>query len=88
MTGEINLRGKVTAIGGVKEKSIGALRAGIHDIILPEDNRKDLEEVPEDVMKQVHFHFVSEIREVLKIMLAKPPRKTAKKAVRKTAVRR
>ena len=88
MTGEINLRGKVTAIGGVKEKSIGALRAGIHEIILPEDNRKDLEDVPEDVMKQVHFHFVSEIREVLKIMLAKPPRKTAKKAVRKTAVRR
>ena len=88
MTGEINLRGKVTAIGGVKEKSIGALRAGIHEIILPEDNRKDLEDVPEDVMKQVHFHFVSEISEVLKIMLAKPPRKTAKKAVRKTAVRK
>ena len=88
MTGEINLRGKVTAIGGVKEKSIGALRAGIHEIILPEDNRKDLEEVPEDVMKQVRFHFVSEIREVLKIMLAKPPRKTAKKAVRKAPVRR
>lgn len=88
MTGEINLRGKVTAIGGVKEKSIGALRAGIHEIILPEDNRKDLEEVPEDVMKQVHFHFVSEIREVLKIMLAKPPRKTAEKAVRKAPVRR
>ena len=88
MTGEINLRGKVTAIGGVKEKSIGALRAGIHEIILPEDNRKDLEEVPEDVMKQVHFHFVSEIREVLKIMLAKPPCKTPEKAVRKTAVRR
>jgi ATP-dependent Lon protease len=46
MTGEINLRGKVTAIGGVKEKSIGALRAGIHNVILPEENRKDLEDIP------------------------------------------
>ncbi|MBO4632216.1 MAG: endopeptidase La, partial [Lentisphaeria bacterium] len=72
MTGEINLRGKVTAIGGVKEKSIGALRAGIRNIILPEENRKDLEEIPEDVARQVNFHFVSEIGQVLKIMLAKP----------------
>ena len=72
MTGEINLRGRVTAIGGVKEKSIGALRAGIRNIILPEENRKDLEDVPEDVTKQVKFHFVSEIGQVLEIMLAKP----------------
>ena len=75
MTGEINLRGHVTAIGGVKEKSIGALRAGICNIILPEENRKDLEDVPEDVLRQVKFHFVSEIDQVLKIMLAKPPEK-------------
>ena len=72
MTGEINLRGKVTAIGGVKEKSIGALRAGIRNVILPEENRKDLEDIPEDVLKQVKFHFVSDIAQVLKIMLAKP----------------
>ena len=77
MTGEINLRGKVTAIGGVKEKSIGALRAGICNIILPEENRKDLEDVPEDVLRQVKFHFVSEIGQVLKIMLAKPPKSPA-----------
>ncbi len=77
MTGEINLRGKVTAIGGVKEKSIGALRAGITNIILPEENRKDLEDVPEDVLRQVKFTFVSEIAQVLKIMLAKPAKKTA-----------
>ena len=82
MTGEINLRGKVTAIGGVKEKSIGALRAGIHDIILPEENRKDLEDIPEDVMKQVRFHFVSEIGQALKIMLS-APEKTGAKTVRK-----
>ena len=79
MTGEINLRGKVTAIGGVKEKSIGALRAGITNIILPEENRKDLEDVPEDVLRQVKFTFVSEIDQVLKIMLAKPPKTPAKK---------
>ena len=79
MTGEINLRGKVTAIGGVKEKSIGALRAGIHNIILPEENRKDLEDIPEDVMKQVKFHFVSEIPQVLELMLMKPEKKTAAK---------
>ena len=80
MTGEINLRGHVTAIGGVKEKSIGALRAGICNIILPEENRKDLEDVPEDVLRQVKFHFVSEIDQVLKIMLAKPPKSPEKKS--------
>jgi ATP-dependent Lon protease len=80
MTGEINLRGKVTAIGGVKEKSIGALRAGITNIILPEENRKDLEDVPEDVLRQVKFTFVSEISQVLKIMLTKPPKAPAKKS--------
>ena len=80
MTGEINLRGNVTAIGGVKEKSIGALRAGIRNIILPEENRKDLEDVPEDVLRQMKFHFVSGIDQVLKIMLAKPPKAPAKKS--------
>jgi len=91
MTGEINLRGKVTAIGGVKEKSIGALRAGITNIILPEENRKDLEDVPEDVLRQVKFTFVSEIGQVLKIMLAKPPKAPMKKkapAPRKKTVRK
>ena len=88
MTGEINLRGKVTAIGGVKEKSIGALRAGIRNIILPEENRKDLEDIPEDVLKQVHFHFVSEISQVLAIMLAKPETRKRKTAAKKQSVRK
>ena len=91
MTGEINLRGKVTAIGGVKEKSIGALRAGISNIILPEENRKDLEDVPEDVLRQVKFTFVSEISQVLRIMLAKPPKTPPKKkapAPRRKTVRK
>ena len=97
MTGEITLRGKVTAIGGVKEKSIGALRAGIRRIILPEENRKDLEDIPDEVMKKVHFEFVSEIGQVLGIMLSKPEKNAgrkkrtgtaAKTAGRKTPVRK
>ncbi len=77
MTGEITLRGSVTAIGGVKEKVIGALRAGITDIILPEENRKDMEDIPEDVQAALSFHFVETIDDVLK--LAVPSRiKTAK----------
>ena len=73
MTGEINLRGRVTAIGGVKEKAIGALRAGIKNIILPLENQKDLEDIPEDVLKQVHFHFANTIDDVLKMMLLDAP---------------
>ena len=59
MTGEITLRGAITAIGGVKEKSIGALCAGVTDVILPEENRKDAEEIPDEVKKKIKFHFVS-----------------------------
>ncbi|MBO7147143.1 MAG: endopeptidase La [Lentisphaeria bacterium] len=90
MTGEINLRGKVTAIGGVKEKSIGALRAGITNIILPEENRKDQEDIPEDVMKQVKFYFVSRIQEVLDLMLIKKKKaaKNAKAAKKKSTGRK
>lgn len=71
MTGELTLRGKVTAIGGVKEKCMAALRAGIHQIILPEQNRKDLEEISPEIQKQITFHFVSEAKEALKLLLLK-----------------
>ncbi|GEM_PF-3690 len=71
MTGEITLRGKVTAIGGVREKVIAALSAGIVDVILPKSNEKDLEDVPDEVKNKLKFHFVSEISEVLEI--AMPP---------------
>ncbi|OQA85326.1 MAG: Lon protease 1 [Lentisphaerae bacterium ADurb.Bin242] len=84
MTGEINLRGKVTVIGGVKEKAIGALRAGIKNIILPMENKKDLEDIPEDVLNQVHFHFASTLGEVLEMMLLNPPG-TPPEAAEKTA---
>ena len=70
MTGEITLRGNVLPIGGVKEKVLAAHRAGIKVVILPEENRKDLEEdVPEKVRKLMEFHFVSRVEEVLKLAL-------------------
>ena len=65
MTGEITLRGTVLPVGGIKEKVLAALRAGIHQIIIPEKNRKDLEDVPEHIKKQITFHFVTGMAEVL-----------------------
>ncbi|WP_288559750.1 endopeptidase La, partial [uncultured Victivallis sp.] len=56
MTGEITLRGRVTAVGGIREKVIAALRAGIRQVILPEENRKDTLEIPEEVRKKLEFH--------------------------------
>ena len=87
MTGEITLHGKVTAIGGVKEKTIGALRAGIKEIILPEENRKDLEEIPDDVKNLLQFHFVEHADEVLALMLEgfSGGKKSGKKAPAKKA---
>ncbi len=73
MTGEITLRGHVLPIGGVKEKVLAATRAGIKEIILPEKNRKDLVEVPEEVRNSMKFHFVSRIDEALDIALERPP---------------
>lgn len=66
MTGEITLRGRVLPIGGLKEKSISAHRAGLKVIICPENNKKDLEDVPETVRKDLEFIFVSEASDVLK----------------------
>lgn len=69
MTGEITLRGNILPIGGVKEKVLAAHRAGIKVILLPEENRKDLEEVPDTVRKDLEFHFVSRIEEVINLAL-------------------
>jgi len=71
MTGEITLRGLVLPVGGIKEKVLAAKRAGISKVILPEKNRKDIEEVPEHVRGTMHFFFVKEMDEVIKIALAR-----------------
>lgn len=72
MTGEITLRGRTLEIGGVKEKIIAAHRAGLKTIVLPKENKKDLEDVPKEVIKDLKFVFVSHMDEVLGVALAKP----------------
>ena len=69
MTGEITLRGKVLPVGGIKEKILAAKRAGIEEIILCQENKKDIDNIPEIYLKGLKFHYVSDIREVLDIAL-------------------
>lgn len=69
MTGEMTLRGKVLPIGGVKEKILAAKRAGITDLVLCEDNRKDVEEIPEKYLSGLTFHYVKDIQEVIDFAL-------------------
>jgi ATP-dependent Lon protease len=74
MTGEITLRGRVLPIGGLKEKVLAAHRAGIKRIIAPARNAADLDEVPEEVKKDLEFVFVSQIREVIDAALEEAPK--------------
>lgn len=90
MTGEITLRGRVLPIGGLKEKSLGAHRVGIKTILLPIDNERDLEEIPEEIKKEMTFIPVSHMDEVLKIAFVpeksektKPTKKVTKEVRRK-----
>jgi ATP-dependent Lon protease len=71
MTGEITLRGKVLPVGGIKEKLLAATRAGIKEVILCEANRKDVEEIKQDYLKNLKVHYVGWMREVLQIALEK-----------------
>ena len=72
MTGEITLRGIVLPIGGLKEKLLAAHRAGIKKVLIPTENKKDLVEVPETILKNIEIIAVQNVDEVLKVALTKP----------------
>ncbi len=80
MTGEITLRGLVLPVGGIKEKVLAAKRSGITTVILPKKNEKDLEEVPDQVKKEMKFHFVQKMDEVIQIALKPQTTKGARRA--------
>ena len=91
MTGEITLRGRVLPIGGVKEKCLAALRAKITNIILPDRNRKDIEDIPKDIRKRINFIFVKHMDDVLKVIFKKhklPTPKPSSKAKTKAQGRK
>ena len=69
MTGEITLRGKVLPVGGIKEKILAAKRAGITDIVMCQENEKDILEIPEIYLKGVQFHYVENVQDVWKFAL-------------------
>ena len=72
MTGEITLRGKVLPVGGIKEKVLAAKRAGIERVVLPERNRRDIEEITPELLKGLDLRFVGTIDEALRYTLAAP----------------
>ena len=72
MTGEISLRGRVMAIGGVKEKVLAAHRAGITELMLPKENERDLEDIPAEVRGDLTFHWVDELDAAIELALTKP----------------
>ena len=71
MTGEITLRGKVLPVGGIKEKILAAKRAGITEIVISEQNKKNLEEIKDAYLKGMRFHFVKTVLDVLDVALLK-----------------
>jgi ATP-dependent Lon protease len=73
MTGEITLRGQVLPVGGIKEKVLAAHRAGIKTILMPKENQKDLEDIPKKVQKEIEFHFMDRMMDVLKLALEPSP---------------
>jgi len=70
MTGEITLRGQVLPVGGIKEKILAAHRAGIKTVIMPKENEKDLRDIPKKVLKDIEFHFVDKMMEVIRLAIA------------------
>jgi len=80
MTGELTLTGRVLPIGGVKEKVLGAVRAGINQIIVPIENEADLEDIPEDLRSSLTFHFASTLDDVVNIALTERKKRKRKRA--------
>jgi ATP-dependent Lon protease len=72
MTGEVTLRGRVLPVGGVREKALAALRRGIRNVILPETNRNDLEEIPPELARKITFRFARTMEDVIEAALAEP----------------
>jgi ATP-dependent Lon protease len=79
MTGEITLRGKVLPVGGIKEKILAAKRARIKEILLCEENRRDIEEIKAEYLKGLTFHYVSDMSEVIKVAVTDQKVKNPKK---------
>ena len=79
MTGEITLRGRVLPVGGIKEKILAAKRARIKEILMCEQNRRDIEEIKPEYLKGLTFHYVNDMSEVLEVALTKQKVKNAKK---------
>lgn len=69
MTGEVTLRGIVLPVGGIKEKVLAAIRSGVKEVIIPYENKKDLEDIPKKILSQIKVHLVKDVSEVLKIAL-------------------
>jgi ATP-dependent Lon protease len=97
ITGEVTLRGKVLEIGGVKEKVLAAYRAGLRHVVMPENNEKDLRDIPDEVRGHMKFTFVANMDQVLHVMLlpkpapeladSAPPRKSAPRKKEKAPAR-
>jgi ATP-dependent Lon protease len=77
MTGEISLRGLVLPVGGIKEKTVAAHRAGIRTVLLPARNRKDLEDIPESVRKEVEFVWLERVEDATARAFGEPPARAA-----------
>ena len=80
MTGEISLRGLVLPIGGVKEKTLAALRAGIKTVMLPKRNEKDLEDVPAEAKSKLEFVFLERVEDAIRTAIGELPKARAKRA--------
>ena len=80
MTGEISLRGLVMPIGGLKEKTLAALRAGIKTVMIPKRNEKDLEDIPADAKAKLEFVLLERVEDAVKTAIGELPRPEEKKA--------